>query len=141
MSLFFLPLITGVGENAYLSLHDIIRIPIFSMEGIMLITLFCKVQSIDDRFKIRLEIMMILCLPGLLAFIYMIFEVLLTIKPIINKYQFIQFNHCDFFYIYAYFMLFIVAFTVIIETILPLILDRNQSQSVQHTLRLMKRSQ
>eukprot|EP01084_Bolivina_argentea_P113240 201875_1 len=123
---------------AYLSLNDYIRIPIYCIEGIMLIILYQKVQSIDDKFKIRLEILYILCIPGVFAFIYMTFQILITLKPITNIYMLYD---CDIFYIYAYFMLIIVSFTIIIKTKVVLHLHENQSQSVQHTLNLMKRNQ
>eukprot|EP01083_Nonionella_stella_P073111 197451_1 len=126
-----LPLILGIS----MSLTDCIRIPIYLIEGILLITLYHKVQSIDDKFKIRLEIMLIVCIPGLFAFIYMLFEIILTMQLLPH-----HINECDFFYIYCYFMLIIIALTVMIETILPLQLHKNQSRCVQHTLAMIRSS-
>ena len=134
-----LPFIWGqLNEITYLELNDYIRIPIYFILGVLLFTVYRKVKSIDDKFKIRLEIVCIGLIPGVLALIYMIFEIIITLPQFRNQYQI---NPCSFFYIYAYFMLLIVTFSLLIETILPLKLDTNQSQSVQHTLNLMKHGQ
>ena len=133
-----IPFISKLNQITYLELNDYIRIPIYFFLGLLLIILFTKVKSIDDKFKIRLEIVCILCIPGLLAFIYMTCEIIITL-PSIREQNIL--SDCIFFYLYAYFMLFIVSFTLLIETILPLKLDKNQSQSVQHTINLMKHGQ
>ena len=118
------PLIITVNVNDYLSLHDSIRIPMFVIEGILLLVLLRRVQSVgNDRFKIRLEIVCILCIPGLLALIYIAGEVMFAMNWC-NVQEMV--SDCGFFLIYAHFMLLIVSLSLIIQTLLPLQLHKNQ---------------